>query len=166
MILSDATILERMSNAEDTCRRIVIYPLDENAIQGASVDLRLGNTILYRGQTIHLAEDQYFTLPPHGVCLAATYEHIVTPCDCVARVEGKSSLGRQFIIVHCTAGWCDPGFAGVITLELVNHDPNHSKVFKLYDPICQLTFLQLDRPAVRQYKGKYQNDMTVSAAKR
>jgi dCTP deaminase len=72
------------------------------------------------------------------------------PDDIVARIEGKSSLGRLGLIVHATAGFCDPGFQGTLTLEL----NNLTRVpIKLYPglPIAQLSFMALDQPAKRPY---------------
>jgi hypothetical protein len=62
----------------------------------------------------------------------------------------NSSLGRLGLIVHATAGFCDPGWKGTLTLEL----NNLTRVpIKLYPglPIAQLSFLSLDRPALRPY---------------
>jgi dCTP deaminase len=38
----------------------------------------------------------------------------------VARLEGKSSLGRLGLLIHSTAGYVDPGWKGNLTLELSN----------------------------------------------
>jgi deoxycytidine triphosphate deaminase len=62
----------------------------------------------------------------------------------------NSSLGRLGLIVHATAGFCDPGWKGTLTLEL----NNLTRVpIKLYPglPIAQLSFMALDRPALRPY---------------
>jgi deoxycytidine triphosphate deaminase len=62
----------------------------------------------------------------------------------------NSSLGRLGLIVHATAGFCDPGWKGTLTLEL----NNLTRVpIKLYPglPIAQLSFMSLDRPAQRPY---------------
>jgi dCTP deaminase len=72
------------------------------------------------------------------------------PADVMARIEGKSSLGRVGLIVHATAGFCDPGWHGTLTLELTNL----SRIpIKLYADllIAQLSFLALDAPALRPY---------------
>lgn len=161
-ILSDNGILLRMHNAPMRVRDddlIVIDPFTPEALQGASIDLKLGAEILDEyGKRFILEPGNSYFLNPHEVCLAHTLEHVKIPTDCVARVEGKSSIGRQFVSVHQTAGWIDPGFYGNITLELVNHTRN--KIFKLeYGMyICQLTFLTLDQAADRVYKGRYQGD--------
>jgi deoxycytidine triphosphate deaminase len=62
----------------------------------------------------------------------------------------NSSIGRLGLIVHATAGFCDPGWKGTLTLEL----NNLTRVpIKLYPglPIAQLSFMALDRPALRPY---------------
>jgi deoxycytidine triphosphate deaminase len=62
----------------------------------------------------------------------------------------NSSLGRLGLIVHATAGFCDPGWRGTLTLEL----NNLTRVpIKLYGglPIAQLSFMTLDKPALRPY---------------
>ncbi len=38
----------------------------------------------------------------------------------MARLEGKSSLGRLGLLIHSTAGYVDPGWDGYLTLELSN----------------------------------------------
>lgn len=62
----------------------------------------------------------------------------------------NSSLGRLGLIVHATAGFCDPGWSGTLTLEL----NNLTRVpIKLYAglPIAQLSFMTLDAAALRPY---------------
>jgi dCTP deaminase len=57
---------------------------------------------------------------PGEFALGATQEWVELPDDLVARIEGKSSLGRLGLLTHSTAGFVDPGFSGHITLELSN----------------------------------------------
>ena len=62
----------------------------------------------------------------------------------------NSSLGRLGLIVHATAGFCDPGWKGTLTLEL----NNLTRVPIILHPgllIAQLSFMTLDAPAVRPY---------------
>ena len=91
-----------------------------------------------------------FVIHPGEFCLGRTLEWVELPDDIVARIEGKSSLGRLGLIVHATAGFCDPGWKGTLTLEL----NNLTRIpIKLYPglPIAQLSFMTLDRPALRPY---------------
>ena len=46
-----------------------------------------------------------FVIHPGEFCLGRTAEWVELPDDLVARIEGKSSLGRLGLIVHATAGF-------------------------------------------------------------
>jgi dCTP deaminase len=161
-VLSDGTILEMIQEG-----RITVEPWDERMLQPASIDLRLGDSfrvfhnhrataIDLRDPPVNLTEEvvvpdgEPFVIHPGEFCLGRTLEWVSIPDDIVARIEGKSSLGRLGLIVHATAGFCDPGFAGTLTLEL----NNLTRVpIRLYPglPIAQLSFMTLDRPALRPY---------------
>ncbi|MEA2172263.1 MAG: dCTP deaminase [Solirubrobacteraceae bacterium] len=147
--------------------RLVVEPWDPGLVQPASIDLRLGNSfrvfsnhaitaIDLRDVPPNLTEevviegDDAFVIHPGEFCLGRTLERVELPDDLVARVEGKSSLGRLGLIVHATAGFVDPGWKGTLTLEL----NNLTRVpIKLYPglPIAQLSVMALDRPAERPY---------------
>ena len=147
--------------------RIKIDPWDEALVQPASVDLRLGDSFRvfhnYRVTSIDLrepprnlteevrvADGEPFVIHPGEFALGRTMEWVELPEDIVARIEGKSSLGRLGLIVHATAGFCDPGWKGTLTLEL----NNLTRVpIKLYAglAIAQLSFMTLDAPALRPY---------------
>jgi len=161
-VLSDGTIARLVEEG-----RIRIDPWDRELVQPASVDLRLGDTFRvfdnHRIAAIDLRErpanltsevkigpDEAFVIHPGEFCLGRTLEWVELPEDIVARIEGKSSLGRLGLIVHATAGFCDPGWKGTLTLEL----NNLTRVpIKLYAGllIAQLSFMTLDRPAQRPY---------------
>jgi dCTP deaminase len=161
-VLSDATIRE-LVHAE----RIRMDPWDPALVQPASVDLRLGDSFRvfhnHRATSIDLRnppanlteevvvpEGEPFVIHPGEFALGRTLEYVELPDDIVARIEGKSSLGRLGLIVHATAGFCDPGFQGTLTLEL----NNLTRVpILLYPglPIAQLSFMTLDRPAEHPY---------------
>jgi dCTP deaminase len=161
-VLSDGTILDYVQSG-----RIRIDPWDPKMVQPASVDLRLGDSfrvfhnhrataIDLRDPPANLTEEvvvppgEPFVIHPGEFCLGRTLEWVQIPHDIVARIEGKSSLGRLGLIVHATAGFCDPGFEGTLTLEL----NNLTRVpIRLYPdlPIAQLSFMTLDRPAQRPY---------------
>jgi dCTP deaminase len=161
-VLSDGTILELVQAG-----RIEVEPWDPNMVQPASIDLRLGDSFRvfhnHRVSAIDLrsppenlteavvvSDGEPFVIHPGEFCLGRTLEWVRIPDDIVARIEGKSSLGRLGLIVHATAGFCDPGFQGTLTLEL----NNLTRVpIKLYPnlPIAQLSFMTLDRPAQKPY---------------
>lgn len=103
-----------------------------------------------------------FIVQPNDFVLGVTLERIRLPDDLVARVEGRSSLGRLGIIIHSTAGFVDPGFAGTITLEITNIN---RLPIALYPGmrVCQLAFEKLSSPAQISYAKKktqkYQNQV-------
>ncbi|MBU6337665.1 MAG: dCTP deaminase [Acidobacteria bacterium] len=161
-VLSDGTI--RRLVAEE---RIRIDPWDDGMVQPASVDLTLGNSFRvfhnHRVTAIDLrepptdlteqvtiGEDEPFVIHPGEFCLGRTAEWVELPDDIVARIEGKSSLGRLGLIVHATAGFCDPGWKGTLTLELANLTRVPIKLWAGL-PIAQLSFMTLDRPAEVPY---------------
>jgi dCTP deaminase len=161
-VLSDGTI-RRLVEEE----RIRIEPWDPLMVQPASVDLKLGSSFRvfhnHRIQTIDLADpptgltehvevdaDEPFVIHPNEFVLGRTAERVELPDDVVARIEGKSSLGRLGLIVHATAGFVDPGFSGTLTLEITNFN-SVPIVLRPGLPIAQLSFMTLDRAAERPY---------------
>jgi dCTP deaminase len=92
-----------------------------------------------------------FVLHPGEFVLATTVESIGLPDDLVARVEGKSSLGRLGLLIHATAGFVDPGWPqGQITLELSNVATLPIKLWPGMK-IGQLCILRLTSPAEHPY---------------
>jgi dCTP deaminase len=161
-VLSDGTIRRLVAEG-----RVLIDPWDEAMVQPASVDLRLGTSFRvfhnHRITAIDLADpprnltelvevddDESFVIHPGEFVLGRTQEHVELPDDIVARIEGKSSLGRLGLIVHATAGFVDPGFKGTLTLEITNLTRVPIKLYAGL-PIAQLSFMTLDAPAEHPY---------------
>jgi dCTP deaminase len=162
MVLSDHTIKEELEKG-----RIVIDPLDPADIQPASVDLRLDRKILVFSnsrrphidvrmgmddltETVEIKDEIPFILHPGEFVLGSTLEHIELPDDLVARLEGKSSLGRIGLVIHSTAGFVDPGWKGHLTLELSNLA--RLPITLYYGmKIGQISYLRLTTPADRLY---------------
>ena len=71
-------------------------------------------------ELVEVEEDHPFVLHPGEFVLGSTLERVRLPDDLVARLEGKSSLGRLGLLIHSTAGYVDPGWKGTLTLELSN----------------------------------------------
>jgi dCTP deaminase len=172
VILSDRTIREQLAAG-----RIVIDPLDEACIQPSSIDVKVSNLFrVFRNHTagvidvkkdmthltelVEIADGDAFMLHPGEFALGSTIERVAVPDDMVARVEGKSSLGRLGLLIHSTAGFIDAGFDGHITLELSNVA---NLPITLYPgmKIGQVSFMMMTTPADKPYgrgaKGsKYQ----------
>ncbi len=132
MILSDRDI-----RAAIEAGRIVIDPFVPEAVQPSSVDLHLDRRFrVFRNsrypyidvrepqpdltELVEIEGDQPFILHPGEFVLGSTLERVALPDDLVARLEGKSSLGRLGLLIHSTAGYVDPGWDGNLTLELSN----------------------------------------------
>ena len=182
MILSDTTILRRLTSAEVTLAIDTIK--DKNVqIQPASVDLRLAAYFIRvrktHGGVIDLLKpeqevdrvtaDGSFIIEPGEFVLGATQERVRMPNDLVGRVDGRSSLGRLGLVVHVTAGFIDQGFAGRITLELMNFNPNPLRLH-VGMRICQISFHTLSEEVTRpygpergsKYVGAYAEGVTAS----
>jgi dCTP deaminase len=161
-VLSDGTIRRLIADG-----RLVIDPWDEAMVQPASVDLKLGDSFRvfhnHRIQTIDIADPprdltervvvedgDEFVIHPGEFVLGRTAEWVELPDDIVARIEGKSSLGRLGLIIHATAGWVDSGFRGTLTLEITNFN-SVPIVLRPGLPIAQLSLMALDAPAERPY---------------
>ena len=164
MILSDRDIRARIEQGD-----ILVDPLDnpDLQIQPASIDLRLSREFVVfktsrvafidsrqshddATERVTIEGDRPFVLHPGDFVLGSTFERVRIPNDLVARVEGRSSLGRIAVVVHATAGFIDPGFEGQITLEL----SNLGQLPVLLYPgmrVSQVVFHQLLSPAERPY---------------
>jgi dCTP deaminase len=171
MILSDKDIREAIQSG-----KVKIDAPDDKYLENigpSSLDLRCGSHFkLYEHTKSPLLDpanpetfkkcsrmievkkpNEPFIIQPGDFALGVTLEKVTLPNDLVARVEGRSSLGRLGIIVHSTAGFVDPGFSGTITLEITNI--NRMPV-ALYPGmrVCQLAFETLTSPAEVDYSQK------------
>jgi dCTP deaminase len=165
MVLSDRSIREAIEKGH-----IIIKPLGEGCIQPASVDVHLDRQLLvFRNnrvpyvdiranaerltEKVSIGDDDPFMLHPGEFILGSTLEHVEVPADLVARLEGKSSLGRIGLLIHSTAGYVDPGWKGHLTLELSNVS-NLPITLYYRMKIGQLSFLMLSTPAEHLYGDK------------
>jgi dCTP deaminase len=165
VVLSDRTIAARIAEG-----RIRIDPYDEALLQPSSVDVRVDRTfrVFHNArypyidvkqaqealtELVEIEGDEPFILHPGEFVLGATLERITLPDDLVARLEGKSSLGRLGLLIHSTAGFIDPGFDGHVTLELSNVA---NLPITIYDrmKIGQISFMQMTEPAASPYGSK------------
>ncbi len=96
------------------------------------------------------SEEDPFILHPGEFVLASTLEVVGLADDIVARLEGKSSLGRLGLLIHSTAGFIDPGFKGQVTLELSNVATLPIVIYP-HMKIGQVSFYELSTPAEHPY---------------
>ncbi|MDE3087583.1 MAG: dCTP deaminase [Acidobacteriota bacterium] len=162
MVLSDRTIREELD-----AKRIVIDPLEEGCIQPSSVDLHVDRFFrLFRNHSmrvidvredledltelVEVPEGEALILHPGEFVLGSTQERVALPDDLVARLEGKSSLGRLGLLIHSTAGFVDAGWDGHLTLELSNVANLPITVYPGMQ-LGQLSVLRLTSPAENPY---------------
>lgn len=180
MIYSDRTIKESIAAGD-----IEIDPYDPSHVQPSSVDLRVGSGfrvfVNHRYSEIdprspqadltQLVEvdDEPFMLHPGEFVLGATLERVRLGEAVVARLEGKSSLGRLGLLIHSTAGFIDPGFEGHITLELSNVATLPIAIYPAMK-IGQISFYQMTTAAEHPYGSpelgsKYQGQQGPTASR-
>ncbi len=173
MIFSDRTIRQAIEDG-----RIEIDPYEESFVQPSSVDLRCDNAfrVFENHKYPHIdprevqddltsevivPADEPFILHPGEFVLGATLERVKLGNGIVARLEGKSSLGRLGLLIHSTAGFVDPGFSGYLTLELSNVANLPIAIYPGMR-IGQISFYQMTTEAEHPYGtdeagSKYQN---------
>jgi dCTP deaminase len=162
MVLSDSTIREQVEAG-----RIVFDPYDPGLVQPSSVDMRVdGKFRVFNNarypyidvrqpmedltSMVEVPEDEPFILHPGEFVLGQTLERVKLPDDIVARLEGKSSLGRLGLLIHSTAGFVDAGFEGNLTLELSNVANLPITIYRGM-PIGQISFMRMDKPVEHPY---------------
>jgi dCTP deaminase len=181
VVLSDRTIKEEIASG-----RLIFDPYDETLVQPSSVDMRVDRTFRVFNNSrypfidvrkpmedltelVTVEDGEPFVLHPGEFVLGQTLERVELPDDLVARLEGKSSLGRLGLVIHSTAGFVDPGFAGNLTLELSNLATLPITIYEGM-PIGQISFMRMDGPVenpygAREAGSKYQGQAEPTASR-
>jgi dCTP deaminase len=181
VVLSDVTIARLLGEG-----RIEIDPYDPSLLQPSSVDVRVDRYFrVFRNnrygyinvkleqeeltEPVEIEGDEPFILHPGEFVLGSTLERVKLPDDLVARLEGKSSLGRLGLLIHSTAGFIDPGWDGHVTLELSNVANLPITIYHGMK-IGQISFMQLSEPAAAPYGSgglgsKYQGQRGPTASR-
>jgi dCTP deaminase len=181
MILSDRSIREEIAAG-----RVEIEPFDEACVQPSSIDLHVdGQFRVFQNnrypfidvrreqsdltELVSVPDEEPFILHPGEFVLGSTYERVGLPDDLVARLEGKSSLGRLGLLIHSTAGYVDPGWDGYLTLELSNVANLPITIYPRMK-IGQISFFRLTTAADHPYGGagtrsKYQGQRGPTASR-
>ena len=165
MVLSDRTIRREIEDG-----RITIDPFDASMVQPSSIDVRVDRRfrVFHNArypyidvrqpmedltELVEVGPDERFILHPGEFVLGQTLEKVTLPDDLVARLEGKSSLGRLGLLIHSTAGFVDAGFSGNLTLELSNVANLPITIYHGM-PIGQLSFMRMDGPVEHPYGSR------------
>jgi dCTP deaminase len=177
-VLHESEIKARMGRSKYEDRLLVTPLLDESQIGPASIDIRLGSSIIIPQKTYSGSHDvtdkssireverrmydrrtlQYhsrFTLHPNQLILAVTLEYISLPFDVSCVIASRSSWGRLGLIV-ATAAMVQPGYKGCLTLELANLSEGPIALYPGL-PVGQLIFYDvLSHGGKRSYEGRYE----------
>jgi dCTP deaminase len=165
--------------------KVVIRPYDPKDLQPSSVDLHLDRRFrVFRNnrypyidvrkpqpdltELVEIADEEPFILHPGEFVLGQTLEWTELPDDLVARLEGRSSLGRLGLLIHSTAGYVDPGWKGNLTLELSNV-ANLPIALYYGMSIGQISYFRMSSPVERPYGSaalgsKYQGQSEPTAS--
>lgn len=177
-VLPDHAILSHHNNGKYPP---LIFPFREDRVQPASYDLTLGDEFIVFDAHAQVCIDlehmndtttkkvkcdpqDGFILHPGEFVLGVTEETVTIPNNMMARLEGKSSIGRLGVMIHVTAGFVDPGFNGPLTLEIYNVR-KIPIILRPGKPFCQISFSYLAAPCANPYRGRYQNAQGVEASK-
>lgn len=159
MILVDHQIKDRIGKAG------IVSPFDENCVQPASYDLRIG-ALVYAppnpDQPIDLSSNGgVYRLPPYGNAVLTTFEDLKLPADILGRIGLKSGLARRGIVAS-TGPQIDPGFEGKLFVSIFNVTAV-SHVLKYQDTFLTIEFHTLDQKPDRTYEGPYQGKYSIGA---
>lgn len=150
-------------------------------VHAASVDLRLGrffkiydhskiailnpkdkDATTKTMRTIEIQGEEPFIIQPGEFVLGVTQEIVTFSTDLMARLEGRSSIGRLGIVIHATAGLVNPGWSGSLTLEISNINRMPIALYPGMH-ICQISFEEMSTPVLESYAdkktSKYQNQV-------
>jgi dCTP deaminase len=184
MILSDRDIKKYIKERKI---KIIPKPNFKEQLGPCSLDLRLGNVFKTFKPTqypyldlkrkldfeevmeeIKIEDGGPFILQPKEFIIAVTKEEIILSDDIMARLDGRSSLGRLGLVVHSTAARFDPGWRGKAVMELGNLG---IMPIILYTGmrVCAMTFETLSTPVevpyVKHKDHKYAGQKSAAASK-
>ena len=176
MILSDATIRKSIETG-----KIRIFPdFDDKDIRPAGVRLHLGDELLVPipGQTVDLSgthDLNYekviisntrggYVLRPGEFVLGTTYETIHVPTDIVAKLDGRSTLARLGLLIHCSSDTIDGNHEHPrsIVLEMKNIG-TFNLILKPRIPIALLVFHTLTAQIQQKSQAQYGQQTRVQA---
>ena len=135
----------------------------ESLISGEDREDRVVRHYTYSELVELKSPDAYFVIHPNEFVLASVYEYVKLPKDIAAVLHGRSSFARLGLLIHTSAGWVDPGYAGHLTLEIYNVNSMPIKLYPL-TPIANLIFMSVEdvEAGYGERGGKYYNEEGAS----
>lgn len=176
MIFSDKTIKEYIQQG-----KILILPeFDFTNIRPVGIRLHLGKELLIpaenqiidlegkyeiRHKKISLTEKGY-TLKPGDFVLGTTLEKFQVQRDIVCHIDGRSTIARLGLAIHCTSSIADGNFdePRTVVLEIKNNGP-HALILKPKIAVAMLTFTKLTSPIEQNSQNQYRGQDGVRPPK-
>jgi dCTP deaminase len=172
MILSDTTIAEYINS-----EKIKIFPYFNQAdIRPTGIRIHLGSELLIpcKNQVIDLSlphdikyehqelTEEGYLLEKNNFILASTFETIQTSNNIVCHIEGRSTIARLGLSIHCTSGIMDNNHdqPRAIVLELKNLGV-FDLLLKPNIPIGMVLFSELSEPITQKSQDQYRNQSSV-----
>jgi len=173
VILSDGAIVDALAVGD-----VVVNPsVPAGSVRGLGIRLHLGATLLVPVPTdgeIDLAypkecqftkytmDGQGYVLHAHDYVLASTAERVATSRSLACLIDGRSSIARQGLFVHCSSMVFDSVHEGarVVVLELFNCSRRSIRL-RPGLPIAMLAFLRLERPILQAAAPQYADQQST-----
>lgn len=168
MILSDTSIKKFIKQKFISIRPSVV---DSN-IRPTGIRLHLGDEISIPNENITVDLNQHqenlyrkinigntkYTLKPQELVLASSLEEIKTNNELVCYIDGRSTLARLGLFVHCSSTTFDNIHEEyrTITFEIYNCG-KFSVNLQYKSPIAMLSFIQLSSPITQKSQVQYKN---------
>ena len=156
MILTDSQI-----KATYRAGDIVIDPFDENQVQAASYDLRVGaqGATTSTKKLVNIKEQGYLLLNPGDFGILTVFEEIKLGPQYAGRFGLRSKYARKGLIAT-TGPQIDPGYRGRLIVGITNLTPRAvSLPYK--DAFVSGEFHRLEEPSTSPYEGPYQGKLEL-----
>ena len=144
-------------------KEILIEPFNEESLQPAGYDLRVGDEAYLNGRIIDVKEGGGFVIPPGTYALVLTLERIKLPDDVMGDMKLRSSLAREGLLG--SFAWVDPGWDGKLTLGIYNASDTPVEL-EYRERFVQMAFIRLEYPSKNPYRGRYQGSRGIALSKR
>ena len=172
MILSDVTITDFIES-----EKIKIFPtFDNKNIRPVGMRLHLGDELLVPcpDQTIDISQaseikyekikmnEEGYTLKPGQFVLGTTIERIQLSREIVGKLDGRSTIARLGLLIHCSSDIIDGNHEHPrsITLEMKNIGNFNLKI-KPNIPIATIVFHKLTEEIQQKSQAQYNNQTGV-----
>lgn len=160
MILCDIDLAKLMSEG-------LIDEPDYALLNPASIDIRVGRRArIEKGYGVfeYIELDQQVVISPGQFVLVDTLESFRVPNGYAMDLRLKSTTARKGWD-HSLAFWVDPGWNGVLTMEIRNCLQHNPLALRSGERFAQAIVHKLSGPSAKPYAGRYNGASQVEAAK-